>query len=174
VKISSKSTAATCCLDLYRSSLSTPACVYFETESIWVYSELPERPELLPESPEVLPEMIFYFSTLFFFISIPWRDTFLDVECSKVNDEFHGKPNGDRYCVDLAREESTCSSDPVEALKLVYSMRRLSEFDAGVAQTIDGTDAEKKNIRDVLSAMNQYWYDEILSNFEYDVVRSSW
>ena len=78
------------------------------------------------------------------------------------------------YCVDMSTDDSICSTDPVITLEGGISKRSLNAFNVGVTQTIDGTEDEKNSIRKVLTQMNNYWYNEVLSNFEYDEARASW
>ena len=94
------------------------------------------------------------------------------VTCTIVSEE-HTKPES-HYCVDIFTEDSVCSSDPMIALGRVYDRGNLNSFNIGVTQTIDGTEDEKDSIRKILTQMNRYWYNEVLSNFEYDEARASW
>jgi len=48
------------------------------------------------------------------------------------------------------------------------------ENNVGVNQRIDGNDAEKKGIKEVLRLMNVYWHEEVLSNQDYEGVRTTW
>jgi hypothetical protein len=56
----------------------------------------------------------------------------------------------------------------------MYSKKHLNAINIGVAQTIDGTEEEKNSIRIILTQMNHYWKNEVLSNFEYDEARAFW
>lgn len=92
-----------------------------------------------------------------------------------VHDNVHaadGNIRNDSFpiCVDLSRDDSICSNDPVTALNVVYD----KEVNMGVPQTIDGTDEEKHNIEDILKLMNKYWNEEVLANFDYNDVKYTW
>jgi hypothetical protein len=108
-------------------------------------------------------------------VLIWWMQPHHQVNCHiVVADEYSKLLDTIHYCVDISSDDSICSRDPFIALEHVYSKRRLNAFSVGVAQTIDGTEDEKNSIRNVLTQMNHYWYNEVLSNFEYDEARASW
>jgi hypothetical protein len=79
---------------------------------------------------------------------------------------------GAQYCVDLSKNDSICAPDPMLIWKLTEPSP--GEIHAGVAQRIDGTESERNNIKEVLRLMNLYWYEEVLSNFEFSSIRTSW
>jgi hypothetical protein len=85
-----------------------------------------------------------------------------------------GPPDGVRYCVDQNKEESICSSNPLEVYGHLYNKRTLDDIHQGVPQRIDGSEEEKKGVIEVLKLMNAYWYEEVLSNIEYNEARVSW
>ena len=59
-----------------------------------------------------------------------------------------------------------------EQLKLEEERER--PYNLGVAQRMDGSDTEKSLIRDVISMMQQYFMDEVLSKPVYKDVRHNW
>lgn len=88
-----------------------------------------------------------------------------------------GKPPERKFCVALSTEESTltCSADPMRLRVLTDAPEIVAEeTDLGVAQRIDGNDSEKKAIREVLRLMNMYLHEEVLSNNDYESVRTTW
>jgi hypothetical protein len=91
-----------------------------------------------------------------------------------VGDESNTQHNSAFLCVDITKDDSLCTNDPNEALKRIYNKNTMHGFHMGVTQTIDGTEEEKNNIRKVIQLMDRYWHEEILSNVEYEDVRSSW
>jgi hypothetical protein len=88
--------------------------------------------------------------------------------------ENNGPPDGVTYCVDLTMEDSVCSTDPIGVYKHLYSEITLDDIHQGVPQRIDGSEEEKRSIKEILKLMNVYWYEEVLSNIEYDEARASW
>ena len=111
---------------------------------------------------------------VFFAFIIWWIQPHREVACNIFGEENSKSPETIHYCVDISPDESLCSIDPIVTLESVHSKVILNAFNAGVAQTIDGTEDEKNSIRSVLTQMNEYWYNEILSNFEYDEARAAW
>lgn len=103
-----------------------------------------------------------------------WIQRHQGAGCNVIGDEYSKRPETINYCVGISSDDSTCSIDPMITLERVYSKGSLNTFNVGVAQTIDGTEDEKNGIRNVLTQMNHYWYNEVLSNFEYDEARASW
>lgn len=83
-------------------------------------------------------------------------------------------PEGCRYCVDLTEERTVCTSDPISIWQRVSSQRTTDEMHLGVPQRIDGTELEQNSIKEILRLMNLYWYEEVLSNYEYDSIRNAW
>lgn len=47
-------------------------------------------------------------------------------------------------------------------------------YNMGIEQRIDGTEIEKKEIRNVIDSMNRYWFEEVLSKPTYERVRKTW
>lgn len=79
------------------------------------------------------------------------------------------------FCVSLSAEESICYSDPIKVRRKVDPPGVVAEESSlGVKQRIDGTESEKKAIREVLKLMNMYWHEEVLSNHDYEGVRTTW
>ena len=44
----------------------------------------------------------------------------------------------------------------------------------GVAQRVDGSEAERIAVREVLKRMDDYFINEVMSNGDYEHVRSRW
>ena len=103
-----------------------------------------------------------------------WIQRHQGASCNVIGDEYSKRPETINYCVDISSDDNICSIDPMNTLERVYTKGSLNTFNVGVAQTIDGTEDEKNCIRNVLTQMNHYWYNEVLSNFEYDEARASW
>jgi len=79
------------------------------------------------------------------------------------------------FCVAISSEKSACSTDPMKIRRMVDSPAIVQqENNVGVNQRIDGNDAEKKGIKEVLRLMNVYWHEEVLSNQDYEGVRTTW
>lgn len=116
----------------------------------------------------ILSRLILYTAVIW------WIQPHYCVHCSIAREEQPKQPNAAHYCVDISADDSICSSDPIVALESVYSRGSLNSFNIGVTQTIDGTEDEQNSIRKVLTQMNHYWYNEVLSNFEYDEARATW
>jgi len=83
-------------------------------------------------------------------------------------------PKGTKYCVDVSKGESICSSDPMMIQGQGAAPSVIEETNLGVDQRIDGTESEKNAIKDVIRLMNAYWYEEVLSNHDYEGVRTGW
>lgn len=83
-------------------------------------------------------------------------------------------PPGAHYCLDITETDSVCTPDPLRLWKTVLNQRSTDEINLGVAQRIDGTESEQNSIKAVLRLMNLYWYEEVLSNHEYESIRASW
>jgi hypothetical protein len=83
-----------------------------------------------------------------------------------------------RYCVGISPEEFECSDDPIGTRTKVASRHNMEgtdeEINRGLRQLIDGNDAEQKAIREILNAMDEYFFGEVLSKPEYDKVRKTW
>jgi hypothetical protein len=83
-----------------------------------------------------------------------------------------------RYCVETGGEEFVCSDDPFVTRKAVDAVKvskgEVEEISRGVAQRIDGTDLEQNAIKEVLSLMDQYYLEEVLSKPAYAGIRTKW
>lgn len=113
--------------------------------------------------------------TLTFWVCFIWlTQHHRGVSCTASGDESAKLSDTFYYCVDLSWSESICSQNPVDSLERMYSKKHLNAINIGVAQTIDGTEEEKNSIRIILTQMNHYWKNEVLSNFEYDEARAFW
>lgn len=83
-----------------------------------------------------------------------------------------------RYCVEAGNEEFVCSDDPLITRKEIDSVKvsqgTVEEISRGVAQRIDGTEAEQNAIREVLAQMDRYYLEEVLSKPVYAGIRTKW
>ena len=73
-------------------------------------------------------------------------------------------------CIDIGEEEMTCTKEVLETRTLYDSV----SINVGVTQRIDGSDAEKQAVRDVLKHMDNYFFHEVLALPEYEFSRSRW
>jgi hypothetical protein len=73
-------------------------------------------------------------------------------------------------CVDVGKGEFSCTDDVLETREEVDGQT----IDVGVTQRIDGSDSEKKAIREVLRRMDEYFFKEVLAMPEYENVRPHW
>jgi hypothetical protein len=73
-------------------------------------------------------------------------------------------------CVDVGNTEFTCTNEVMDTRKRVDGKM----IDVGVTQRVDGSESEKKAIREVLSRMDEYFFNEVLSMPEYENVRPHW
>ena len=73
-------------------------------------------------------------------------------------------------CIDVGEEEMTCTREVLETRTLYDN----ESINVGVTQRIDGSDAEKQAIRDVLKHMDHYFFNEVLALPEYEYARSRW
>jgi hypothetical protein len=73
-------------------------------------------------------------------------------------------------CVDVGQGEFACTDDVLETREEVDGRT----IDVGVTQRIDGSDSEKKAIREVLRRMDEYFFKEVLAMPEYENVRPHW
>ncbi len=73
-------------------------------------------------------------------------------------------------CIDVREEEMTCTREVLETRTLNDN----ESINVGVTQRMDGSDAEKQAIRDVLKHMDHYFFHEVLALPEYEYARSRW
>lgn len=73
-------------------------------------------------------------------------------------------------CIDVGEEEMTCTREVLETRTLHDNI----SINVGVTQRIDGSDAEKQAVRDVLKHMDNYFFHEVLALPEYEYARSRW
>lgn len=73
-------------------------------------------------------------------------------------------------CIDVGEEEMTCTREVLETRTLYDN----ESINVGVTQRIDGSDAEKQAVRDVLKHMDHYFFHEVLALPEYEYARSRW
>lgn len=88
----------------------------------------------------------------------------------------NAKVDRPRYCVDVGNEEFNCSDNPVDVRNSVDTPKivhgEVQHISQGVVQRIDGTEAEKTAIRDVIALMDRYFLDELLSKPDYESIRT--
>jgi hypothetical protein len=73
-------------------------------------------------------------------------------------------------CVHNGNDEFLCTQDPL----LVRERLDARSLDVGEHQRIEGSEEEKRNIREVLRQMDAYFNDEVLAMPEYEHVRFRW
>ena len=73
-------------------------------------------------------------------------------------------------CIDIGEEEMACTREVLETRTLYDN----ESINVGVTQRIDGSDAEKQAVRDVLKHMDHYFFHEVLALPEYEHARSRW
>mmetsp|Transcript_27833 Transcript_27833/g.59514 ORF Transcript_27833/g.59514 Transcript_27833/m.59514 type:complete len:153 (+) Transcript_27833:80-538(+) len=71
-------------------------------------------------------------------------------------------------CIDVGEEEMKCTREVLE-MRTRYDDISIN---VGVTQRIDGSDAEKQAVRDILKHMDDYFFHEVLALPEYDYARS--
>ena len=66
-----------------------------------------------------------------------------------------------------------CTDNPLLVSKMINERgeQTIRSYSLGLDQRIDGTEAEKKAIVEVLSRMDEYYIQEVLANPEYESVR---
>lgn len=86
-------------------------------------------------------------------------------------------PPNVKFCVALSAEGSACTTNPSKMRRKVDHPSVSSDIASnGVDQIIDGNESERKATEEVLKLMNVYWYQEVLSNHDYDKysARTTW
>ena len=69
-------------------------------------------------------------------------------------------------------DEHQCTDNPLLLSQAINERgEQTNRYNLGLAQRIDGTEAEKKAIVEVLGRMDDYYIQEVLSNPEYASVR---
>lgn len=69
-------------------------------------------------------------------------------------------------------DEHQCTDNPLLLSQAINERgEQTSRYNLGLAQRIDGTEAEKKAIVEVLGRMDDYYIQEVLANPEYASVR---
>lgn len=86
-----------------------------------------------------------------------------------------------RSCVALPTgsgggEDYQCTDDPLLLTQAIdpKTGTQTSKYNLGLAQRVDGTEAEKKAIMEVLTRMDDYFINEVLAHPEYANVRNRW
>jgi hypothetical protein len=92
----------------------------------------------------------------------------------------------DNICVEKGQGDFICTNDPVSTRLLAdghYRQQQTQQLGSqsspsitnrGVTQRIDGSDAEKLAIQDILARMDDYFLKEVLALPDYASVRSNW
>mmetsp|Transcript_9860 Transcript_9860/g.16470 ORF Transcript_9860/g.16470 Transcript_9860/m.16470 type:complete len:149 (+) Transcript_9860:148-594(+) len=75
-------------------------------------------------------------------------------------------------CVATSKDEYVCTNDPVRTAANGRSLGKSSLIDRGVTQRIDGSETEKRAVREVLKLMDEYFVYEVMAKPEYEPVRS--
>ena len=72
------------------------------------------------------------------------------------------------------QQQHQCTDNPLLVSEMINERGQPSirSYSLGLDQRIDGTDAEKKAIVEVLHRMDEYYIQEVLANPEYESVRS--
>lgn len=87
-------------------------------------------------------------------------------------------PDNYRECMDNGVGSYYCTTDPVRARRIFDEGRVLTELDElysmGVVQTVDGTEAEKEAIEEIITRMTEYFYGEVMTKTVYEGVRHKW
>lgn len=83
---------------------------------------------------------------------------------SKLLLSFIGSAKAEHLCVDTGNDSFVCT----EGSQLI---REKSDF--GVPQRIDGTEEEKRQIREVIEKTSEYFFNEVLVMPEYEHVRTA-
>jgi hypothetical protein len=73
-------------------------------------------------------------------------------------------------CVDVGHGDFSCTDDALALRNKVDG----STIDVGITQRVDGSESEKKEIREVLQRMDEYFFSEVLAMPEYENVRPYW
>ena len=90
---------------------------------------------------------------------------------SKLLLSFIAPVNAEHLCVDNGSDSFVCT----EASQLIHSQEKSDHsVDFGVPQRIDGTEEEKRQIREVIARSSEYFFNEVLVMPEYEHVRTAW
>ena len=73
-------------------------------------------------------------------------------------------------CVEVGDGDFACTYDVMTLRKQLDG----KSFDVGVPQRVDGTEAEREAVGEVLKRMDDYFYEEVLAMPEYGHVRFQW
>lgn len=80
--------------------------------------------------------------------------------------------SSEKLCVEVGDEEFRCTSkEDILSTRLSVDGKSI---DVGVSQRVDGSESEKKAIREVLDKMDTYFFNEVLAMPEYKYVRDVW
>lgn len=86
----------------------------------------------------------------------------------------HGAPN---TCVAASENEYLCTNDPVGTRQILEKNSHMGPLNAmgrGVVQRIDGSDAEKSAVQEILKKMDDYFVHEVFSKSDFEIVRGRW
>lgn len=87
---------------------------------------------------------------------------------TKSNNKTKKKNNKPNVCIDVGKEDLVCTQRVLET----RSQYDKAPVNVGVTQRIDGSEAEKRAVREVLQQMDRYFFHEVLALPEYDYARS--
>ena len=75
-----------------------------------------------------------------------------------------------------SKDDYQCTDDPLGLTRAVDKKTgaQTSRYNLGLAQRVDGTEAEKKAIMEVLVKMDEYFVHEVLAHPEYVGVKHRW
>jgi hypothetical protein len=89
---------------------------------------------------------------------------------SKLLMSFIAAAPTDHLCVDNGGDSFVCK----DRNQFIREKADSLAVDLGVAQRIDGTEEEKRQIREVIERTSEYFLNEVLVMPEYEHVRTSW
>ncbi len=98
------------------------------------------------------------------------KSNFLFIMAFLFSKEMGATSLSTNVCIDVGEEEMTCTREVLETRTLYDN----ESINVGVTQRIDGSDAEKQAVRDVLKHMDHYFFHEVLALPEYEYARSRW
>ena len=79
------------------------------------------------------------------------------------------------FVIPYNSDEHQCTDNPLLLAQAInHKGEQTSRYNLGLAQRIDGTEAEKKAIVEVLNRMDDYVINEVLAHPEYASVRPRW
>lgn len=85
----------------------------------------------------------------------------------------------DKKCVEIGGGEFTCTRDTIMTREIIDRPKNsdyvpIDQQITGVEQRIDGSESEKKAIKEILIRMDNYFIEEVLAIPDYESVRYNW